>query len=121
MTFEEFLKRLEKEDVCIYMNNRPCIKCEWVVGGSSGGSCWGHSSNDAVPPEPEPDFMDFDLILTIFAPELPYLKYKKLSNEIIKRDTRTNTGYYGNYTDYATKTVDLENLYTELIRMGVIS
>ena len=47
----------------------------------------------------------------MFYIEIPWLKYKRFCQDFIKSGNRSYREYYGNYTEYTTKTVDLYQIY----------
>ena len=51
-----------------------------------------------------------DKLLESSCPEITFLQYKKLLR-LVKHDTRTENEYYGNSTNYATKTIALRDVY----------
>lgn len=96
---------------------------EWVSGGVSGGSCWDDGSNDrhyATSGDKEPDFSSLDTILENLCPNISFIKYKKLVNEIVKYGDYSVNEYYGNSTNYGYKTINLGDLYDKLKEMSLI-
>jgi len=56
-----------------------------------------------------------DKILETFSPSLSFLQYRKLTKAGIYIYTkRTDYEYYGNYTEYRKREIDLTVLYTTL-------
>jgi len=98
----------------------PALINSWETGGVSGGSCW-ESSN----PQPyssgktEPEWTDLNQILEHFAPEISFLKYKMLMG-VTKVDTRTQSEYYGNCTDYNVRILPLKTIYEFLCEKGIL-
>lgn len=93
------------------------ISIKWETGGRSGGSCWDNDEEDHhydTPGEPEPEFEEFDEILNTLCPDISFMKYKKLCSVLIENNDNIEYEYYGNYTHYAFKHVDLDNLYEYL-------
>ena len=94
------------------------IKIEWVIGGKTGGSCYGSEHMEPREPEPEPEFEDLDKILEVMHPELTFLQYKRLSREVIQSDTYNDGDYYGNDRIMARKQINLSKLYDYLVEKG---
>lgn len=94
---------------------------EWETGGVSGGSCWEDSD-----PRPytirdvrEPEFKDLDKTILLFWPTIGFIQYKDLVNELVKYGDYSEHEYYGNCTNYSTKTVALKDLHAYLTNAGV--
>jgi hypothetical protein len=96
------------------------LSVKWVTGGITGGNCWGDSAEYAVTAEPEPEFRDLDVILEAVVPNISFVAYKKLVNELVETDSDTEYEWYGNYTHYAQKKVNLLDLYNQLKTMKLI-
>ena len=95
------------------------ILCKkWVSGGKEGGSCWGTEPYN-MESESEPEFIPLTNILTHYAPALTFLQYQKIT-ELQKNDTINEGEYYGNYTVYAIKYINLEELYNLLVEWRYI-
>lgn len=99
---------------------RNTLKIEWSTGGYEGGNCWDDTepyyySNNAS----EPDFTDFDKILEKVCPQISFIQYKALCRSIVY-DTRSEAEYYGNSTDYSSKSITVDTLYNELKSIGLI-
>jgi hypothetical protein len=94
-------------------NTKGVLTTKWCIGGLAGGSCWG--TGDAVyrsrSGEPEPEFKELDKLLMELRPQISYLQYKALTSKLVQTGDYRENDYYGNYTDYATKKVDLGGLY----------
>lgn len=96
---------------------------EVTLGGASGGSCWGgiaqsystgREASDANVPE-------LDDLLAEIAPEISFIKYKVLLNNINWRTTEyCSNDYYGNYTEYGYKYIDCDGLYEALSSAGLV-
>ena len=97
------------------------LENKWQTGGQSGGSCWddGDTTHYAESGEPEPEFESLDNILLEVAPQLSFLHYKKLS-QVIKVDDNRENDYYGNYTDYAIKTITIDDLWDFLVQYDLV-
>ena len=128
ITFEQF-KQLATECVCCaeatdnedYEIKKGVMIQEWITGGERGNSCWGsnpeHFTCESVPTE----FVALDDLLIVTAPTISLLSYRKMARELIKSYDRREREYYGNYTDYSSKTIDLEELYTWLEYRNLLS
>ena len=110
----EYDKFLEKID-CV---GKETISIYWRTGGSTG-KYWGGGESRSVSGEPEPEFDEFDEILAKVWPEISFILYKKLVRDVVKVSERTDSDYYGNHSDYSTKTVSLFELFEALQKMGV--
>lgn len=104
----------------ITKQGRAAFQVEWSTGGASGGSCWGGEATEYASDEVEPEFTSFDNALEVLCPSITFLQYKKLSKAVVEVDTYTRNDYYGNYTNYMSKTVYLDDLLTTLEEMGLV-
>lgn len=101
----------------------PIIGVQWTTGGAEGGNCW----NDKPPEswrlegEPEKELEALDKILEHFKPDITFIQYKRLCQELVVRGKRRYNEYYGNYTDYAHKYVKLRQLYKHMKDQGWIT
>lgn len=98
-----------------YYVEQGCISETWTTGGITGGNCWGGSADLPVRSDPEPEFTDMDRILEALCPTISFLQYKKLVQELVSYNSKTNYEYYGNYYEYSTKTINLKQLEEYLI------
>ncbi len=114
MTFEESVYVPYKKEV-----KGPLLSISWVTGGMSGGSCWGHQP-EQIDSEPEPKFEVLDKVLQIVCPTISYLSYRKIESDLIKEGSNGDSGYYGNYTNYAIKYLLLKDLYDFLVNEKMI-
>jgi hypothetical protein len=99
--------------------------CEWRCGGVSGGSCWDTGEVDHHHPisgdqESEDVEKYLEEVLGELCPNLTFLQYKRLTRDLYERGERTDSEYYGNYTEYAFKWVELKKLYDRLVEMNVL-
>jgi hypothetical protein len=93
-------------------------KVEWTTGGMSGGNCWGGEPDHPVTAEEEPDDVLLEEILEIVLPDLRFLEYKKLIRADVYAYTEDSRWeYYGNYTEYKTRTLKLDKLYSALVEL----
>lgn len=105
-TYEEFwdvVAELEIED-----------KVSWVIGGATGGNCWGGSADIPVEAEEEPDD-SLEKLLNHICPDLTFLQYRSLmKSDIYEYDRKERSEYYGNYTIFRERNLNLELLYKKL-------
>lgn len=139
MTLQEFLKYVEETGVPVYSRGtskigrsvvhhfRPLqetdfLQIKWVIGGRSGGSCWseGPQTYYAKTGEIEPDFKELDRVLLKFEDKLSFLRYKMLVADVVEVGSDSDGDYYGNSTEYATKTVELGKLYSKLVEHEIL-
>lgn len=89
-------------------------KDSWVVGGLTGGNCWGGEADMPVTADEEPDG-DLDEFLTLICPDLTFMQYRRLmKSDVLEYETKSQSEYYGNYTDYRYRTINLDKLYQAL-------
>ena len=82
----------------------------------SGGNCWDNSVPQAYTSNDKPEDLGIlDAILEKVCPDINFLKYKKLYDTLTKYDTRTESQYYGNSSDFANKTIYIKELYQYLV------
>lgn len=88
---------------------------EWRIGGAFGGDCWGGEADREVEVEEEPEDEFLDELLTDLCPDLTFLQYRRLLKAgVYVYDKREDHEFYGNYTLYKTRRVDLRVLYETL-------
>ena len=92
---------------------------EWQTGGVGGGNCWNDGGHYGLESDPEPEMKELDEFLKQICPDLPFWKYKELLNIVVTVSSRSEHEYYGNRTNYSTKTVPFRKLYNTLDKMGV--
>jgi hypothetical protein len=118
MDFEEF-KDIIKNELDININswdlkylNLPfdIIGYRWIIGGESGGSCWGDEPK-SVSSEQEPKFNELRRILKRFYNDISFLEYEDLIDNSVKETEETISGYYGNWTEYRYKWISLKDLF----------
>lgn len=97
------------------------IYTSWVSGGRSGGSCWdeGEPNYYPVDTEKEEDLEALDIILREICPNLSFLDYKTII-PLIEYDSFTQNEYYGNFTTYSYKYLNLKSLYNKLKEIKAI-
>lgn len=99
--------------------NDTTIEVRWTTGGMTGGNCWGGKANCSISSDPEPEFEDLDRILEQACPQIGFIQYKRIVQDIVKYDRKTSYEYYGNYYNYSIKTVNLEKLEQYLIKANL--
>lgn len=100
---------------------KPRLIVEWSTGGYSGGSCWDDSDPQPYDSKESPkELVILDAILKVICPATSFLQYRMLTDTLVKYDTYSIGEYYGNSTDYARKTVDLQELFNFLKEEGLI-
>lgn len=126
MTKEEFQKQVKtsiRRDPWKnrYKNNPATIELKWDVATGSLGYEYEdnyYSYGNISTGELEPEFKEFDKILeTLFCNEILYTEYKELCEEVMKITTEEESGYYGDFTVYVKKTVDLDKMFDFIVRM----
>ena len=98
------------------------LSVKWHTGGQSGGNCWDSSDDSryyAERGEPEPEFEDLDDLLLEVAPQFSFLHYKKLMKSLKIISNREND-FYGNYDDYVTKSIKVDDIWQFLIDNNLI-
>lgn len=90
------------------------IQIRWVVGGKTGGSCYGDEPDMRVSAEPEPPFQELDEILLKTSPSISFLVYQSMCRDLIEVINSEDGDYYGNSYSYVTKRVNLKKLFTYL-------
>lgn len=88
---------------------------EWVVGGVTGGNCWGNEASIPVTADEEPEFDSIDMILEHFVPQITFLQYKQLG-KLVNAIERTEYEYYGNSYDKRIKYIKLGDLYDFILQ-----
>jgi hypothetical protein len=95
------------------------LRVSWVSGGIGGGNCWNEGGHYGLSAEPEPEDETLAVILETFCPNLSYLQYRRLSqiDDLYIRESKTEREYYGNYTEYETRELNLEAVYDFLVKI----
>lgn len=124
MEYEDFIKKITEADIYLQEDrdkNRHSISIKWITGGITGGGYWNEAKSDElVSAEPEPEFTDLDKIFELICPDITFLKYKFICAKVILSDTDRYDDYYGNHTNYARKTVYMDELFDALKEKGLI-
>lgn len=109
-TRESFIKQVESS----YESRDRVIR--WTTGGMSGGSCWGDEPSP-IEAEPEPDIEFLDKLLEEFCPEITFIQYRKMMrlDGLVVVTEGSDYEYYGNYSRYSEKTVNLGILYDAIV------
>jgi hypothetical protein len=93
--------------------DRQYLEAEWVTGGRSGGNCWGDTADWPITADPEPELEDLENILIEVCPDLSFIHYRDLKQEI-EYSERTQSEYYGNYVVYTVKRISVDTVYDML-------
>lgn len=116
MDYKEFLSKFDK-----YTVELGYLQIQWVTGGMTGGSCWEDSEADtAINSDPEPEFTELDEVLEKICPQITFMQYKRINKKVTEISSDTSYEYYGNYTNYTRKTVQLRKLYDTLCSEGLL-
>lgn len=96
------------------------LSFSWETGGAEGGNCWGdqaywYSNGDDDGGAREKFDKNLDAVLAKFLPKITYLEANEL-RRLITTDSYTNTGYYGNYSNHSTITLNEDALYNFIVR-----
>jgi hypothetical protein len=92
--------------------------CGWSLGGTSGGY---DGSIHQLSPEPQPSsFVRFDDLLLAICPDISFLRYKKIYNECVSVESKSESDWYGGHSSEAWYECDIEKLYNILKEMELI-
>ena len=101
------------------------LHTQWSIGGITGGSCWDDGAEDQhhsyTSDETEPDLDDLDTILLAICPDISYLQYKQVTKDIIETKSWSQNEYYGNCTNYMSKSISLKALFGKLVKMKIFN
>lgn len=90
----------------------------WSAGGS-WGNCWGNSGT--ISPDPVPQsFKEFDEMLEKLCPDISFMTYKKLYNETVTIEERSEHDYYGGTEYRHNYKCDLEKLHKLMVELNII-
>lgn len=117
------LKEYKKEPVYLYGYHRSYgndvdlksesfegfISSPWVIGGASGGNCWGDSPTRGVTAEDPNEITDLDSFLEEVMPEVTFLQYKKIM-ALVEYQEFSVSEYYGNYNEYKVAYITFDKL-----------
>ena len=93
------------------------IYTKWESGGR-GGSCWDdeHTVNEHYnKSRPNDAFKVLDLTLKALKPEITFLQFREIE-ALIDSNTKTDYGYYGDYTEDTIEWIKLSDLYEALAK-----
>ena len=93
---------------------RRVIYVEWETGGAQGGNCWGDEAHYYSVNDGEKELTDLYEILKEVCPHISFLQFMDLKKLIYYTD-RTESEYYGNYTDYKRANINVDDLWNYLI------
>jgi len=88
----------------------------WIIGGETGKNYWADSCFRPQEVEWEPDDTVLIELLAKIYPEFDKSQIEKLDQELlwIYSEEEDHSDYYGNWSIYAQKDLNLEYLYTSL-------
>jgi hypothetical protein len=89
----------------------------WTTGGT-WGNCWGDKGE--CEPEPQPEFEEFDRLIERVAPNITFMKYKRLYSECVEILNDYECDYYGGRRTTARYRCDLKKLYDMMEEMNLI-
>lgn len=81
----------------------------WIIGGMTGGNCWGDQADRPVTAEEPAELTLLDDFLEKRMPNLSFLEYKKLT-KFIKTQEWGKSEYYGNYYEYKCYYITFEDI-----------
>ena len=127
MTLEEFKELITNLKVKIKFNpNRnfdgelDIIGIKWSPGGVSGGSCWETSDPQYYEGDEKPEFKDLDIILEQVCPNISFLQYKLLTQNLIRTEKYSDEEWYGNRTDYCSNYIVVDEFYNYLLERNLL-
>lgn len=92
------------------------LSSDWCTGGT-WGDCWGnHGGVSGSAPE---KFTAFDTILELIAPDISFLKYKKIKEECVNINEYGQSDYYGGSTTHSYWYFKVSKFYEILKREGI--
>lgn len=100
-----------------YKNDFVLTSESWSAGGS-WGNCWGNSGT--ISPDPVPQFTVFDDMLEQLCPDISFMTYKKLYNETVTVEERSENDYYGGTEYRHYYKCDLEKLHKMMVDLNII-
>jgi hypothetical protein len=127
MNYKQFLDALEPILDANYAFDRAKgeLEVRWRVDGEEGGWYDFDPEKDEmrdIYPDPEPDFEDLDKILEKLCPNITQLQAKALEKDVVEQGEHdVDFEYYGNWSRYAFKKVDLKKLYEYLVEKKLIN
>jgi len=91
------------------------------IGGASGGNCYGDEAHSYHLTNGNSSPFIFDDLLTYIAPQLTFVQYRDMMNNLKMIDgTDSKYEYYGNHTEYHYKYILLENLCSFMEENGLL-
>jgi len=90
----------------------------WSLGGT-WADCWGNVST-ASPSSQPVSFVEFDELLEKICPDITFLKYKRIYNELVDIDDNVESDYYGGSITYAKYRCNSGALYRLLDELGLL-
>lgn len=93
------------------------VYTKWTSGGR-GGSCWDDENtvNEHYDCDrPKDAFKVLDLTLKALKPDVTFLQFREIET-LIDSNTKTDYGYYGDYTEDTIEWIKLSDLYAALAK-----
>jgi predicted kinase len=119
--YDVFLSNLKRFCSVNDSSHNPDVKIirgdSWCLGGT-WGDCWGGSG--ITPAGSRPSFDVLDMFLTSRYPNMSYLQYKALFNNLIETHTYGYGDYYGGYVEYSYEYVRVEDFYRKMVEMELL-
>jgi hypothetical protein len=128
MKYKEFLEKISKKystefnttSRCTYFgdkgkskdNHSECLYHSSVVGGASGGSCWGTEAETFYSGTIE-KFDELENVIAEFAPDTRISDLVEI-RKLVKTISWTESEYYGNYSEYTAEYISIKELYDYL-------
>jgi len=111
MTYEEFKEKYEISESYIKSSR-------WSMGGSWGSYT---GSTGTIEPDPQPqNFTEFDELIEKIAPDISFMKYKKIYATCVNVQSTSESDYYGGREYFGYYECDLYRLYEILDEMGAL-
>jgi hypothetical protein len=90
------------------------------TGGYAGGNCWGDSAHPFTSNSGEARLNGLDEFLEAHFPSISFLTYRKMERNL-ESSNFTESGYYGNCTDYELKSLRFEHVWDVLLEAGLVT
>ncbi len=96
-------------------NIKEYAKVTFETGGYSGGNCYGDEAEEYTVEEQRLSLDNFlNAVVLHQSPNVPYSVFTKEILKLVKTSCHTDGGYYGNYVEYETHHISLEDFYNFL-------
>lgn len=84
------------------------------TGGAQGGDCWGNNPSGYSTGKSFGESSILDMFLEEHYPDVSFLRYRKIRRKVISTRDTSHYDYYGNYTEYSMRMIDLAELLEAL-------